>query len=265
MFDVTIDLQKFASNLPEETVQDILENVADSARNHWIALAGQEFKTTSRDYISGIQKVEMHKGMAVISLVGVLPNLLENGMPETDLRDTLLGPNVPVAAPGSRGKRLTIRPDGTVGYYRSIPFRHSVPGASGTIAPPMGSAYEGHPLVSDYRKLGESVYAQAKKLKASTSQPGSGVAYGGRLPAGLAPKLKPIHKTDIYASMIREQKTYQSATQGQYATFRTISTLVKDGSWIRPATSGRRISEEVGNFVSQLAPKAFEAYVSGQS
>lgn len=264
MLDVHVDLtalEPLIASLSEDAVQSILEDIAESARNHWLGLAGSAFHTTRRDYIAGIQPVEMKPGMAVIALVGVLPNLLENGMDEQDLRDTLLGPNVPVAPFGQRGKRLSAGKDGSIGYYRAIPFRHSTPGSSGTIAPAMGSAYQGHAAVADYAKLGAAVYGKAKKLAGTTSMPGGGVAYGGRLKSGLAPKLRSHHKTDIYAGMIRSRKKYERETQSQYSTFRTISTRVTTG-WIRPATPGSHLAEKVGDFVGSLAPQAFAAYVS---
>jgi hypothetical protein len=213
MIDITIDLTPFASAVSDEAVQNILADIAESARNHWIGLAGSEFGTTRRDYITAIQPVELRPGVAVIALVGQFPNMLENGAGEADLRDVLLGPNVPVADFGQRGKRLSIRPDGSVGFYRAIPFRHSVPDSQGTVAPQMGSAYGKQG--GNAAAIGAVVYGKAKKLSLTTSSPGGGVDYGGRLKEGLAPKLKPHHKTDIYAGMIREGKKDERATQSQ--------------------------------------------------
>lgn len=247
-------------SLNEGAVQAVLANVADAARNEWIKIAGAELSTSRRDYLNGIQPVEMKPGMATITLVGKLPNLIEQGMPATDMRDTLLGPNVPVVPPksGRRGKHK----DSKGGYYRSIPFRHGTPSSGGAVGQPMGKPYSGHEAVADAKKLGQRVYAAAKKLAPSKSTPYGRTMYGGRLPEGLAPKLRPHHATDIYAGMIREQKTYERATQSQYMTFRTISTRNTNG-WLRPATPGRMYSEQVREFAARLATKAFEAYVGG--
>lgn len=261
MFTVTVNIAPLAqaSALNQTTVQTVVLDIAEAARNHWIGLAGKEFQTTRRDYLNGIQPVEAKAGGgAVIALVGVLPNLLENGMPLLDLRDTLLGPDVPVVPVGERGKH----PAKGGGYYRAIPFRHAAPGGIGSVAPTMGSAYKGHGAVSDAAALGKAVYGKAKKLAPTISQPGKGVKYGGRLPGGVggAPLLKPHHKSDIYKGMIRERKTYEKATQSQYMTFRTISTRVKTG-WIRPATPGRFLAKQVETFVQKIAPQAFAAFV----
>lgn len=247
--------------LNDEAIDAILLDIAESARSEWIRLAQEELHSTRRDYIQGIQPVRFQPGQAVITLVGVLPNLLEEGMDETDLHDTLLGPGVPVAPPGSPGKRES--KDG--GYYRSIPFRHAGPNSGGASGQPMGSAYQGHDVVKNAQKLGRDIYKAAKKLSPSTSDGGK-MAYGGRLPAGMAPKLKPYHQTDIYSGMIREQKTYKKATQSQYITFRTIA-VDSSGNprgkspWIRPRTPGKFFSKKVDEFVQKIAPDAFAAYV----
>lgn len=263
MIEVTrleLTLEPIIQALSPEALQTLLEDLAESARNHWIGLADAEFFTTKRDYIHGIQPVTTQAGQATISLVGVLPNLLENGMSERDLHETLLGPNVPISPPGEYGKHLFIRPGGQVGYYRSIPFRHGTPDSGGAVGAPMGYAYRNSEAVADWKKLGEKVYGAAKKLKPTKGMPGGGVAYGGRLQAGLAPLLKPHHKSDIYAGMVKEAKTYVKATQSQYVTFRMISTGSE--GWIRPATEGRKLVQKVSEFTARLAPQAFAAYVS---
>lgn len=246
-------------------VNEIVKDIADAARHEWIRIAGEELFTTRRDYLNGIQPVVFKDGTATIALVGQLPNLIEDGMDEIDLHDTLLGPKVPIAAgPGRFGKQISL--DG--GFHRAIPFRHGTPGTAGAVGQPMGRPYEGSDVVKDAKALGKKVYNKAKKLKATTSDPDKGTAYGGRLPAGIAPKLRPYHATDIYAGMIRERKTYVKATQSQYMTFRTIAVdsagKPKGTSpWIRPATPGRHYAKQVSEFVQKIAPQAFEAYVEG--
>lgn len=255
--------------LSEDAIQSIVEELADAARAEWVRIAGAELRTTRRDYLAGIQPVVREGSVATISLVGMLPNLIEQGMDEVDLHDTLLGPNVPVAPLGERGKHQRWRrgPDETEepdGYYRAIPFRHSTPGTTGAVGQPMGRPFEG--VVKDAGALAKQVYKAAKALEGSTSQPGGPTKWGGRLAEGLAPKLKAFHATDIYAGMVRMEKTYVKATQSQYVTFRTISVDgtgagVGSSPWIRPATPGRSFAKRVSEYVGQIAPQAFDAYV----
>lgn len=247
--------------LSPEATQMILSDIADAARAEWIRIAGAELFTTRRDYLAGIQPVEIKPGVAVISLVGQLPNLIEEGMDAFDLHDTLLGPNVPISEPGRYGKHLKVTPEGGLGFYRAIPFRHGTPGSRGAVGQVMGRQYQGHEAVKDAKKLGREVYKAAKELAATTSEPYGRTKYGGRLPAGMAPKLRAHHKTDIFAGMIREEKTYVRATQSQYTTFRTIST--GSPGWLRPATAGKFYAQKVGEYVQRLAPQAFVAFVEG--
>jgi hypothetical protein len=169
--------------------------------------------------------------------------------------------------PQPSGKRLSKRKgDEQEHYYRAIPFRHSVPQSEGTVAPRMGSAYAPKLGAATAQGIGALVYGKAKKLKATTSLPGAGVSYGGRLMFSdseqeQVPKLKPHHAGDIYSGMIRQRKTYEKATQSQYTTFRVISTRVPD-KWHRPSKPGAFLSDRVGDFVTKLAPKSFQAYLA---
>lgn len=257
-FPDIIPRELFAA-IGDEAVQAELANIAESARNHWIGLAQRYLHTTRATYIRGIQKVQLTPGVAIISLVGVLPNMLENGATIVNLRDWLLGPNVPTVPRGQRGKHRA--KDG--GFYRSIPFRHQTPGSSGTQAPPMGDPYRG--VVAGAAEIGRTVYKHARKLKSRQQTDAAGDPVD-RLPAGLAPQLKEHHKTDIYSGMVRVEAGYSGEGKdavkqtGGYMTFRTISTNVPEG-WIRPPTLPRHFAQKTSRFVARIAPMAFQAHV----
>lgn len=245
------------AGLSEKQLDQFVENLADAARSEWIRLAQQDSSSMIQDYIKGIQKPVVQSGTAVIALVGSVANMLEHGAPQQDLRETLLGSEVPLVPRGQRGKH-----EGKEGqHYRAIPFRHATPGATGqAVGQEMGSAYSSHQAIADSKKLGREVYGQAFKLKAHTDPEAE--PKERRLPAGMAPKLRDHHKTDIYAGMIREQKTYEAATQSQYFTFRTISTRVTTG-WIRGAIAARNYAEKVAAFVGRIAPGTVQALLEG--
>ena len=253
--------------------EPLLQDIAEAARDKWISVAGAELRTSRRDYLESIQAVEFKRGVATIALVGRLANIIEEGMAEVDLRDTLLGPNVRISPEGEYGKHLVIRPTGEVGYYRAVPFRHGTPDSGGAVGMPMGGVSgpvakeQGADFVEKFAQLGRDVYGEAKKLKATVSDPYKGTKWGGRLTASDmeklgVPKLKPQHAVPIFQGMVRERKTYEKARQTQYMTFRTISTLVPTG-WIRPATEGRHYAKKVSEYVQQMAPAALESYVEG--
>lgn len=248
-------------------VRAVMRDVMAGARAEWIRLASTELHTTSSTYIDGIQAVTwIGDDVASITLVGVLPNLIEQGMGRMDMHDTLLGPQVPVGD-GGKHERLA------GGYYRAIPFRHRVPVRQGNPAhgPAMGQAYAKEWGDELAKAIGKDVYRGAKNLTATVSDPYTGqTKWGERLDTYdlNVPKLKSYHASDPYAGMVRNEKTYQEKTQSSYATFRTISVdgnsrPVGSSPWVRMATPGKNFAQQVSAFVStRLAPQAFAAYVS---
>lgn len=271
----TIVPAKVLAQLAQPEVDAILSGIAAGARDKWVQLGQADNGVGSHlkyDYVDAIQEVEKKPGLAVVALVGETAHLLENGAGQTDLRSTLLGPNVPVAPRGSRGKHLAKKG----GYYRSIPFRHMTPGtksnprtkASGLA---MGAAYAASLGQAEAKQLGKAVYKAAKSLQATLTNPyNQKTSWGERLPEGvggaypLTNSVGYTHKTDIYAGMVRQEKTYKSATQSSYTTFRTISENVTDGSWIRRPIPARHYAKQVSEYVEKIAAKAFEAYLKGR-
>jgi len=261
-FEITKDnfTMEQINALSDKTVASILDNVAQSARAHWIKIAKEDKSHLKVDYLQAIQPIDVGKNTWTISLVGEIAHLIENGAPRLDMRTTLLGPNVPVAPMGKKGKREN--KDG--GFYRAIPFRHKNMSKGLPYAGRQGTLNRGslnQKVLARAKAIGRNVHREAKNLTSTTTQ-----AYGGRakkgtrLAAGLAPKLKAHHKTDIYAGMIKQSKTYEKATQNTYMTFRTISTNVTEG-WIRKPLPARHYAEDVNTFVSKMIPKALDAYV----
>lgn len=264
---------KVVGQLTQLNIDGVVANIAAAARNHWIKLAEKDTSHLRFEYITGIQPIEMQPGQATVALVGELAHLLEDGDPKIlDMRTTLLGPNVPEAPFGRKGKRLAKAGH----YYRAIPFRHMTLGRKDfprgkTHGQEMGSAYAGHSAVADSKKLGREVYNRARRLEATRSAPGERVAYGGRLKAEIKvrgvkekgratiPLLKEHHKTHIYAGMIRQRKVYERATQTTFFTFRTISQAVNGESWMRGPITARKYAVEVQGFVQRLAPRAIQA------
>jgi hypothetical protein len=243
----------------DEAIIEVVANIANGARDEWIRLAGSELHTSRRDYINSIQPVEHHPGVSVISLVGQPANLIEHGADTVDLRDWLLGPNVPEAPPGSKGKRRAKAGH----FYRAIPFRHGTPGTGGAVGSAMGDPYKG--VVGNAAALGRAVYKRAKELKPGETLP-SHMRYG-RGGKSVVPKLHKRHSVDIYAGMRRARGAYSAGSKGagvvqsSYITFRMISENSPSDKWIRPATQGINLVDKVQEYVSRAAPLAFQAYV----
>jgi hypothetical protein len=281
-FDASQAIPNLMGTLTSADALKLAYDLAAGARAKWINLAkgdNQYGKHWRYEYITGIKPVEEHNGDVVVTLEGEVPHMLENGTKTIDMRDWLLGPKVPVAPLGQKGKRLSK----SGGYYRAIPIRHMTPGTQAaprgkTFGYEMGTPYEGS--VPNAKKLQKQVYGAAKQLGATTSEPYKGGGYGGRLITGPTkpptmrkgdayggniPKLKPHHSTDIYSGMIRKEKTYEKSAQSSYMTFRTISTDVGVGvKWMLKPIPARNYAKRVQDFVESIAAKAAEKYVKGK-
>lgn len=214
-------------------LERFIGGLASAARQRIVGMAQSELRTSGRDYIAGVAEVEQQGKVARVVLTGVIPNMVENGWPATDLRTTLLGPGAKNAKTAKDGSR-----------YNTVPFRHGVPGSSGR---------------NVGKQMPKSIYAAAKNLAPTLTRPGKIEGKGGQvtiygqrlaphLPMSqaarrlLGQKMKPWHAMSIYMGMIRQEKTYAKASQSQYTTFRRISSNVRRGKehWLHPGIQARR-------------------------
>lgn len=224
------------ASIGEDELEAVLAAVMDGARAYWIQQAQRGLKSSRVDYIQGIQPVNRQGLVASIDLVGVLPNMVEQGVDGWDLRETLLQDGDPNVKRNKDGRK-----------YRSIPFRHQTPGTQGQGGGvPMGDPYKD--VVENAERLGREIYAAAKKLR-----PGQGLA------EGFAPKLKPHHTTDIYAGMQRMQAKGKS--QVHYKTFRTISEDSDPQKWQHPGIEPHNFAESVERYILDVSEKAFGSLI----
>lgn len=227
--------------LGPDFIEAVLDDVASMARAKWIRLAQQELTSSKRDYIDGIQEVSGSGMERMITLLGVMPVMVELGTPPFDMRQTLLtGGKGKVSKAGHR--------------YRSIPFRHGTPTSKGQAGAAMGSQYgpvgSGSMSSSGAAQLGKSIYDQAKRLRGKSSL-GRRTTYVDQGGAKLqVPKLAPHHSTDIFAGMRRTTKQYKVGSGAQYTTFRTISEANPAG-WIHPGIRAHNFRQEVERHVNE--------------
>lgn len=244
-------LEAFSALHDVSARREVALNVMEGARSKLITIAGERLKSSRADYLQGIQPLEEEDGAVVLTLSGALALMVEHGWDARALHDTLLSDpsKVRVSAAGDR--------------YRSIPFRHKTPGTTHQGGQPMGSQYgpSGHmsraapkTVVQDTAALGKAVHKAAKKLQKGQS-----------LPAGLAPKLREKHSTDVFAGMrVRRQPVAKKGGgvgfHRTYQTFRTITDARPD-KWHHPGVAARDFFGDVEEYVGKVAPAAVEAYL----
>lgn len=261
---ITVNLatvrEEVISRLPAKgDVRKALIALSAAARAEWIAQASDHLKSTSRDYIQGIGEPVVAEKSATIQLTGTLPNMVENGWPETDLRKTVLtSPHARTAKDGSK--------------YLAVPFRHGTPGTGGrNVGNPMPK-----PIHNVARHLTSTQTAAALREMAGRKQ------WGGRLGLDsphmnrkardiLSKKEKEWHSTSIYSGMIRKVASYGKTAKGapvmqsSYQTFRTISSRVRNAPehWLHPGIEARNFAGEVQKFVRSIAGQVFRDAVGG--
>ncbi len=190
---------------------------------------------------------------------------IENGRPARDLKKML-----------NTSLKVRVTSKGTRFLY--IPFRHNTPGnnahanampqdiysmaknleASMVVGQNLRVSGQVNPALRDrWEKVASSKNSRGSMASSSKFLvPQSAYKWGGRLPAGLSPKLQPHHKTDPHAGMVRfNSSTPGGANSSVYLTFRTMSE--KSKGWIVPAQQGQKIAEKV---VTDMQPKATQAF-----
>lgn len=268
------------AQLDESAAHKLLEDIAAMARAKWISLANERLHRTSQDYVRAIQPIEVGDYVVSVTLMGRWPNMLETGFPPFDMRDSLLGPNVPIVQPGQTGRGKRQNKDG--GYYRSIFLRMMSPTATGRNAQKVTDVYARQLGADRARELGMKAWKAMKQLDPSLSNPGERTKWGERLstmgtdlavwgkshrldknPDGsttFVPFGGREHHSPLFEGAVKMQQTYARASQALYGTFRTISTSSPDG-WIHPGFAGARIAPDVVEYVKRIGPGMVEAFV----
>lgn len=248
-----------------ELLRQTLPEIAEAIRNDIVSQAQSRLgPQSSREYIMGVSLLQypvtpamMLRGstihFATVGLVGWLPNALEHGLPAYDMKPGLLkGRNARVGKDGSR--------------YNTVPFRHATPDSTGHAGIPMGGAERKAGMSrSQAELLGKRIHRKAQDLSATTSHPKTGTQWGQRLSArtGGAKKLKSHHTTDIYAGMVRMEKTYKLATQNQYRTFRRVSDKSDPIKWLHPGIEAHRFFDVAAKRVERTSRMIFQGAVAG--
>tara|TARA_R110000765_G_scaffold35673_15_gene80115 strand:- start:3246 stop:4070 length:825 start_codon:yes stop_codon:yes gene_type:complete len=229
-----------------EMLRRVLPEIAEAIRNDIVSMSQRQLGPQSaREYAMGVTVMHfpitprmMLRGsyvhFATVALHGWLPNALEKGLPAYDMKPGLLtGRNAKVGKDGNR--------------YNTVPFSHGTPGSVGHAGTPMGSAEKKSGMSrSQAELLGKRIHRAAQKLAATTSNPKTGTEWGQRLKAGTAgaQKLKKNHSTDVYAGMVRQEKTYGKATQSKYSTFRRVSDKSPADKWLHPGITAHHFFDQ---------------------
>jgi hypothetical protein len=240
----TLTLSDFGLDPTSRTAR--LRRVGDAILAAWSGQASQELNRTLGAYKRALQVRVLDEHTVRVSLPGdeaaanahkvaQLARLVEFGM----------GPGG-IGTEGPYDVRHHILKSGTRSLrydkqgrpYLNVPFDHT------------GKSIE---MMGGLRALG-----QAQRLEWTRSiQSNAGAwrtLWGGRLPAGLAPKLKEHHTTDPLAGMVRQGSTYsggQTKASG-YRTWRRASWGAPSPKWMSSGVRAHRIGDKIAARLSEI-------------
>lgn len=272
MPSLSVDLQEAMRALtaalpsPADT-KKIAKALGAAAYAHWVELASDGLKSTSRDYIQGLTKpvlIPSTPGMIVrLQLIGALPNMVEQGWPRTDLRTTVL--QSPKAKTSKAGHK-----------YLAISFRHGAPGTGGrnvgaAMPKPIHNVARELAGTTTSYKADPTRYRERMTTQLADTVPLRGVR-GGTVGDLLRKRSKEWHTTSIYTGMIRKVASYgvrkdgTANMQSSFATFRTISQGVKNDerSWMHPGIERREYAKKVQSQVAKTAASIVAALGRGE-
>lgn len=242
-FNITFDISDVVAEFKLNKQQiDQISNATSKAvtleiYRNWRDAAEKGLSSTRNGYIQGLLMNNVDFTTNSITLVGKLNNMLENGCSAFDMKT---GFEKSMKAKRARNGK----------WYITIPFRFGTPGALGE-----SSAFT--------NILPNEVYNLVKNFDPQQTEIGGKIRGGQSLKPGdipeqyQAPKARNsvintvinktfdayTHKSSIYAGIQKSSKTYESASQGSYNSFRRVSVNSDPMSWIHQGLVQRNFSQ----------------------
>jgi len=213
----TIDEFSLSEQQSNQVIKAACQAVTLEIHRNWIAAAERELKSTRNGYIRGLLVAEDGMFANTITLVGVLNNMVENGVSAFDMKDGFM-----------KSSKVKFNKKG--GWYLTIPLRQATPDAVGE-----SEVFAGIMPVEVYNlmkgkeatvtsetnktlKSGESLKAkeipeqyQAPQTRASVTNTAINKTFDAY-----------THKSSIFAGLGKSQKLYENANQSTYGTFRRV-------------------------------------------
>lgn len=234
-----IDLSEYG--LDQRSRQARAKRLAVAIAAAWKATAheaGDDLGSVLRDYKRGVVITQATPDLVIVTLQGIVPNLLERGQPPHDMRDYLLKTVRAGAAP--------IRRDKSGRPYRFIMFRKKV---------------------AEIRRMGDSAaYDDAKSMSATMSGSEGKLIYGARMASGRARHY--INKSgvrsvsDALSGMVKlvgittqAGGASRAGSNTTYATWRTVS-YKRPEAWQHSGRPALNLARIVTDNITEIAEAA---------
>lgn len=238
MIPVVIDIADVASEfaLAREEIDSLKENIVKSLTadlyEQWLLQAGKKLKTSRSQYQNGLVVIEEGRFKGGVTLVGVLPNMIESGVSAFDMKIGF-----------SKSQKVKRGKNGQ--WYLTIPFRLGTPGAN-------AERFAG--------VVPTAVYEVVKSQPSSTSKSGikrsKGLAFN-QIPAQYqAPKVRKSVSsgTARFDSYKNKNSIYEGLTKvsdgrggSRIMGFRRVSKNSDPSSWIHTGIQARNLGDAALN------------------
>lgn len=220
--------------MTQKDVEELREAVMLQARtaiaNKWRENAKRDLRKSRRQYLNSIIEGEDGRFTGTITLVGTVPNMIENGASAFDMKDGF---------EKSSKKKVTRGKDGELGWYLTIPFSYATPGALGE-----SEKFTGKLPVDVHKAL----------LKVTKTDPNASLSSGNIPEQYKIPKVRKevslfdgtvkkeyTNKTSQYEGLKRVQNPSGGST---VMSFRRVSNNSDDNSWIHTGIQARRLADK---------------------
>lgn len=226
--------------LSERDVDGLIEAVTTQARaaiaNEWRDQAKNELNGTRRQYVNSIIEGQEGRFTGTVTLVGQLPNMIENGASAFDMKDGFAR---------SSDKKIVQRENGDLGWYLTIPFTYARPGSLGE-----SEKFSGVLPIDVNKALLKVTKRDPEASLSSKDIPGDYAIPKVRKEINLfdgstAPEYK--NKSSIYAGL-KVQKNPSGGSQ--VMSFRRVSDNSDDNSWIHTGIEARNLADKALREVS---------------
>jgi len=242
-------------NEVEPRARRTLDRLGLLARERWADKIQQATlpPTVKSEYIASLT-IEA-KGAMQVSVYSdyKLAYEIETGQPARDLKrmlDTSMKVRVSTSKKNA-GKR-----------YLIIPLRHTLSSMSGPVQSAAKMLTKSEVTGMGTRQSGTGAWGV--KTKAPLLVPQRAYKWGDRLPAGLALKSAPHHKTDRYAGMVRMNTSAGKGNSSAYLTFRTM--MEGSPGWVTKPVPGmchiKDVAAEIEPFAHEWLTSALRLPVS---
>lgn len=231
--------------LSESQVKDLIDfsikEITAAFAREWEKTANEKLVTSRNEYVQSLIVIDEGYGQGAVMLRGWLPNAVESGLSEFDMKETLLnGPNAKTTKKGTK--------------FNTVPFSHGTPGSlvenfNGGILPvEVYQVIKKQPVDKPLTK--EQLPQQFQEVK--TVNIGEPEAKNFR---------QYTHKASIYEGLVKSKDKVTG--QNTYDTFRRVSDNSDANSWLHPGIEAHNLAEQtLSNFnIPEQAGIAVDNYL----